>query len=313
MAMERDARYAAVAVFALAAIAAAFAFVWWYSGQGDRRSYERYEIYFDGSVSGLSQGSPVRYLGVDVGRVRSLAVARRDPGRVKVVAEVDSEAPLSGATRARLGLLGLTGLLYIDLQLDPEADPAQALEQGVNYPVILSRKGDIEAFLERLPDLIGHAGSVMTRIESLLADDNLQAVDDSLRNVREASAELPGLMRNAAALAADLRTTAAEATALTQRLSAVAAGSEAGLEGTLKSTQVAADKLARTAESLERIVAGNEAALSGLAGPGAVELQQLVLDVRDASAEIRSLARSLRENPSSLLRESKEQGVEIAK
>ncbi len=311
--MERDARYAAVAVFALAAIAAAFAFVWWYSGQGDRRSYERYEIYFDGSVSGLSQGSPVRYLGVDVGRVRNLSVARRDPGRVKVVAEVDSEAPLSGATRARLGLLGLTGLLYIDLQLDPEADPAQALEQGDNYPVILSRKGDIEAFLERLPDLIGHAGSVMTRIEALLADDNLQAVDDSLRNVREASAELPGLMRDAAALAADLRTTAAEATALTQRLNAAAAGSQSGLEGTLKSTQVAAEKLARTAESLERIVAGNEAALAGLAGAGAVELQQLVLDVRDASAEVRSLARSLRENPSSLLRETKEQGVEIAK
>ena len=150
----------------------------------------------------------------------------------------------------------------------------------------MSRKGDIEAFLERLPDLIGHAGAVMTRVEALLADDNIRAVDDSLRNVREASAELPTLMRNAAALAADLRTTAAEATALTQRLNAVAAGSQTGLEGTLKSTQVASEKLARTAESLERIVAGNEAALSGLAGPGAVELQQLVLDVRDASAEV---------------------------
>ena len=81
----------------------------------------------------------------------------------------------------------------------------------------------------------------------------------------------------------------------------------------LSASIAASEKLARTAESLERIVAGNEAALSGLAGPGAVELQQLVLDVRDASAEIRALARSLRENPSSLLRESKEQGVEIAK
>jgi len=311
--MERDARYAAVAVFVLVSIAAAFAFVWWYSGKGDRRTYERYEIYFDGSVSGLSQGSPVRYLGVDVGRVRSLAVARRDPGRVKVVAEVDSEAPLSGATRARLGLLGLTGLLYIDLQLDAEADPARPLEQGDSYPVIESRKGDIEAFLERLPDLIGQAGSVMARIQALLADDNLQAVGDSLRNIREASDELPGLMGDAAALAAELRAAAAEATALTQRLNAVADGSLSGLAGTLQSAQVASDRLARTAESLERIVAGNEAALSGLAGSGAVELQQLVIDVRDASAEVRALARSLRENPSSLLREAKEQGVEIAK
>jgi len=311
--VERDARYAAVAVFALAVIAAAFAFVWWYSGKGDRRSYERYEIYFEGSVSGLSQGSPVRYLGVDVGRVQNLAVDRRDPGRVKVIAEVDSEAPLSGATRARLGLLGLTGLLYIDLQLDPEADPARELVAGQRYPVIQSRKGDIEAFLERLPDLVRHAGTVMARIEALLADENVAAVGESLRNVREASAGLPELTRTAAALAADLRNTAAEATTLTQRLNGVAAGSQAGLDSTIKSAQVASEKLARTAESLERVVVGNEAALSGLAGSGAAELQQLVFDVRDASAEVRALARALRENPSSLLRESKEQGVEIAK
>jgi len=300
-------------VFALAVIASAFAFVWWYSGKGDRRSYERYEIYFEGSVSGLSQGSPVRYLGVDVGRVQNLAVDRRDPGRVKVIAEVDSEAPLSGATRARLGLLGLTGLLYIDLQLDPEADPTRELVAGQRYPIIQSRKGDIEAFLERLPDLVGRAGTVMARIEALLAEENVAAVGESLRNVREASAGLPELTRNAAALAADLRNTAAEATALTQRLNAVATGSQAGLDDTLKSVQVTAEKLARTAESLERVVVGNEAALSGLAGSGAAELQQLVFDVRDASAEVRALARSLRENPSSLLRESKEQGVEIAK
>jgi phospholipid/cholesterol/gamma-HCH transport system substrate-binding protein len=311
--VERDARYAAVALFALTAMVAAFAFVWWYSGRGDRRSYELYEIYFDGSVSGLSQGSPVRYLGVDVGRVQTLAVDRRDPGRVKVVAEVDSAAPLSGATRARLGLLGLTGLLYIDLQLDPETDAARPLERGEIHKVIESRKGDIEAFLERLPDLVGRAAAVMGRVEKLLADDNLQALSESLSDVRAASAELPALAQNAAMLAAELRSTSTEATALVQRLNAVAAGAEPDLAGALGSVKVAAEKLATTAASLERIVAGNEAALAGLAGSGAAELQQLVIDVRDASDEVRALASELRENPSSLVRESKEHGVEIVK
>jgi phospholipid/cholesterol/gamma-HCH transport system substrate-binding protein len=310
--VERDARYAAVAVFALVAVAAAFAFVWWYTGQGDRRSYEPYEIYFDGSVSGLSHGSPVRYLGVDVGRVRNLSVDRRDPGRVKVTVEVDSRAPLSGATRARLGLLGLTGLLYIDLQLDPQAVAARPLAQGEHHPVIQSRKGDIEAFLERLPDLVGRAGAVMARVEQLLADENLRAVSESLRNVSKASAGLPALAENATVLAAELRTTSAEATALVRKLNAVVAGSQPDLAVTLASVKVASEKLASTAESLERIVAGNEAALGGLAGPGAAELQQLVIDVRDASAEVRALAVELRQNPSSLVRESKEHGVEIA-
>ena len=72
--MERDARYATLAAFALVCVAAAFAFIWWYSGRGDQRDYQTYEIYFLGTVSGLSKGSPVRYLGVDVGRVTALGV-----------------------------------------------------------------------------------------------------------------------------------------------------------------------------------------------------------------------------------------------
>ena len=116
--MEREARYAVVGLFALVAIALAVGFVWWYSGASDRRDYARYEIHFFGSVSGLSQGSPVRYLGVDVGRVEKLGVDPNNPRRVKIVAEIDSTAPISGATEARLGLLGLTGLLYIDLRGD---------------------------------------------------------------------------------------------------------------------------------------------------------------------------------------------------
>jgi phospholipid/cholesterol/gamma-HCH transport system substrate-binding protein len=229
-----------------------------------------------------------------------------------VVAEVDSEAPLSGATRARLGLLGLTGLLFIDLQLDPEANAAEPLARGEKYALIPARKGDIEAFLEKLPDLVGHAGAVMVRIESLLDDENLASVSDSLRNLREASAELPSISRDTAVLTAELRRTAAEVTTLTQRIQSIASSSQPELEASLASTRTAAEKLARTAESLERIVAGNEAALAGFAGSGVADLQQLVVDVREASVEIRALARTLRDEPASLLRESRESGVEIA-
>lgn len=310
--MEREARYAAVALFALLAIAAAAAFVWWYSGRSDRRDYDTYEIYFEGSVSGLSQGSPVRYLGVDVGRVRSMRVDRDDPGRVKVIAEVDSAAPVSGATRARLGLLGLTGLLYIDLQVDPEVDTNQPLARGEKHRVIPARKGDIEAFLESLPDLVSHAGQVMSRIEKLLGDENITAVADTLRNLRESTERLPELSRDASSLVAQLKTTAQEATVLARRLDGMAAGSQHELAATLASSRIAAEKLAATAESLERIVTNNEAALAGAAGTGAVELQQLLFDLRDTSAEVNALARSLRERPSSLLRDVPERGVELA-
>ena len=309
--MERDAKYAAVAAFALLAMVATVAFVLWYSGRGERLDYVRYEIYFDGSVSGLARGSPVRYLGVDVGRVENLSVDRANPGRVKVLVSADSQAPVSGATRARLGLLGLTGLLYIDLQKDPGANPAQALTKGEEFDVIPSRQGDIEAFLAKLPDLLGHAAGLAERMELMLADDNIEAVTETLRNLRAASRELPAVTREAASLAGDLRRASTEVTELAASLRSVTGSAGPQLEATLAGTRAAVEKLSHAADSLDRIVSGNEATLAQFAGSGVGDLQQLIVDLRQTSEEMRALARSLRDNPSGLLLERKESGLEI--
>ncbi len=220
--MERDAKYAAVAAFALLAIAAAVAFVWWYSGSGERRDFVRYEIYFDGSVSGLAKGSPVRYLGVDVGRVRNLAIARDNPSRVRVMAEIDSEAPISGATRARLGLLGLTGLLYIDLQQDPEADPARVLAEGQRYPVIPVAQGRHRGIRRAI------AGPARARRTARLSASRSCSPTRICRRCpprsrtwrprRATCRSSRGLPR----LAAELRRTSAEVSALAQKVRAVA-------------------------------------------------------------------------------------------
>ena len=75
--MEREANYTAVGAFVLLIATLGGFFVYWYAGSGDAREYKRYEIYFEGSVSGLIRGSTVRYLGVDVGRVIDIRIDKR--------------------------------------------------------------------------------------------------------------------------------------------------------------------------------------------------------------------------------------------
>ena len=72
--MEREANYTAVGAFVLLVTTMAALFVYWYAGSADARDYARYEIYFQGSVSGLNRGSTVRYLGVEVGRVVAIRI-----------------------------------------------------------------------------------------------------------------------------------------------------------------------------------------------------------------------------------------------
>src|ERR1041384_136703 len=131
--MEREANYEAAGAFILLVLGMAIAFLIWYTDSSDARAYTTYEISFAGSVSGLDQGSPVRYLGVDVGRVKRLNIDRNDASRVRVVGEGEQRAPISPATRASLGLQGVTGLLYVNLKEAPDVDKPQPLQQGERY------------------------------------------------------------------------------------------------------------------------------------------------------------------------------------
>src|SRR5689334_24514205 len=118
--MEREANYTAVGAFVILIATMAALFVYWYAGSADARDYLRYEIYFEGSVSGLNRGSTVRYLGVEVGRVVSIRIDKRAADRVQVIADIDSDTPISKSTLASLSLQGVTGLLYVDLLSDAD-------------------------------------------------------------------------------------------------------------------------------------------------------------------------------------------------
>ena len=119
--MEREANYTAVGAFVLLVATMAGLFVYWYAGSSDARDYKRYEIYFEGSVSGLNRGSTVRYLGVEVGRVVTIRIDKRASDRVQVIADIDSLTPISDETLASLSMQGVTGLLYIDLLANAES------------------------------------------------------------------------------------------------------------------------------------------------------------------------------------------------
>src|SRR5260370_26262854 len=105
--MEREANYAAVGAFVLVIALVAALFVYWYSDSREHKVFRRYEIYFDGSVSGLERGASVRYLGVGVGRVQQMHIDPSDPGLAQVIVDIDSSTPMSDRTLAPLELPGV--------------------------------------------------------------------------------------------------------------------------------------------------------------------------------------------------------------
>src|SRR5450631_2097570 len=205
--MDRDANYVAVGAFVLLVSAMALSFVLWYTNQQDKRIFLRYEIYFPGTVSGLTPGSPVRYLGVDVGKVGRILIDPQQRNRVLVLADIEATAPIDGRTRASLSLLGITGLLFIDLKQDVNATAPGVLADGLHYPVIRSAPSDFDVLLSNLPALTTHLVELADRFNQVFSDDNVRAFKATLDNARLASERLPATVREIEELVAEVRHT----------------------------------------------------------------------------------------------------------
>jgi phospholipid/cholesterol/gamma-HCH transport system substrate-binding protein len=309
--MEREANYALVGAFVLLVAVAAGLFVYWYSDSREHRDYKRYEIYFDGSVSGLSRGGPVRYLGVDIGRVVSMRIDRRAATRVQVEVDIDSQTPVSDQTLAELSLQGVTGTLYIDLFRNDGRKQAAPAVPGERYPVIRSVRSNFDIFVSSLPDLVAKVGEVAARAAALVSDKNIAAFTNTLQSVDRATARLPETMQKIDSLAAELHTAAADARIVAANVRSISEESGPEIKVMAQRVRTAADNLATTTARLDQLLAENRGDLRAFTRDSLPQIEEFVRDSRAAAQEFRDLSRSLRENPSRLLYQPAPAGVEI--
>jgi phospholipid/cholesterol/gamma-HCH transport system substrate-binding protein len=292
--VEREANYAAVGAFVLLVALLGALFVYWYSDAREHRNYNRYEIYFSGSVSGLERGAAVRYLGVGVGRVVELHIDPRDASRVEVIVDIDATTPISAHTVAQLQLQGVTGLLYIDLFEAPSNKVLAPVVAGLKFPVIRSGPSRFDVFLASLPELVAAAGDVVQRADLLLSDANLHAVSSTLGSLEKASSTLPQTVHDLNALVTELRgaTTELAASARSTRALIDAAGPD--VQAAAQGMHRIADHLASASEQLDRVIADNREDVRSFTRDGLPELERFA-----------------RENPAQLIYQPQERGVEI--
>ncbi len=155
--MERNARMILVTSFVLFTALSIFFFYRWIQTPDDAAVSDQRLVVFSGSVSGLSVGSEVRYLGVPVGRVLSIELNREQLGQVNVLLGADQPLPPSQELIAVLEPLGITGLALVELNNRPEGMDVFDVVDGAipGYPSIVSQ-------------LSGSAGRIATTIEQSL-------------------------------------------------------------------------------------------------------------------------------------------------
>ena len=163
---------------------------------------ERFMVYFDESVSGLDQGSPVKLRGVRVGHVVETSI-RYDRASGKSLAAVLCELTRGAITdehgaifdvtdraalqqlvdhglRAQLELSGLaTGLLYVELEfLDPRKYPGGGATDD-KYIVVPPTPSEISELRASAATLLANATTVLAKMEQI----DFQGLSEDLKKL----------------------------------------------------------------------------------------------------------------------------------
>ena len=163
--METRANYVIVGIFTLAAILAAFAFVYWTAQIGDKGETTLLRVRIQGSASGLGPGSLVLFNGVKVGVVKRVAFDRNDLNAAIATTEIDKTTPITKSTQADIGIASLAGQVNIELK---GADPKEPrlLEQAEKE----GRTAEIVANPSAVNNLLQTAQNIFTRADKVLSD-----------------------------------------------------------------------------------------------------------------------------------------------
>jgi phospholipid/cholesterol/gamma-HCH transport system substrate-binding protein len=331
--METRASYLLVGGFVLALMAALFVFVIWLAKSSFEEPAQRYLIYFTGSVTGLQEGSPVRFRGISIGTVSDIRIAPNNVEQVQVTIEVPPGTPIKRDTIAALETQGITGGAYVQLSGGTQGSPDLAAEAD-GLPVIQSQPSSLAEVFEAAPQLLNNLIGLTARVAGLITPENERAIGEILENARVASERVAGgsqsfdeTLRQLAStvgtvngLVTDLRT---DAERLTDRADATLAQAQQTMGSVGGSAEKATTEFARTAtelrtltgslkqasDQLAGLVKENREPIRDFTGSGLYEFNLLITDLRSLVSTLSRVTTRLERSPGDFLFGSR-RGVE---
>ena len=157
--------------------------LWLASGGAFQTKYDKYLAIMDESVSGLNMNAPVKYNGVEVGKVRGIQLDTENPERVLLVFAIARGTPIREDTVAVLKTQGLTGIAYVELAGGKPDSPPLLAKAGEQYPVIRT-KPSLSARLENvLTTVLAKLDRTSSNIDAILSEENQLALKSTLADI----------------------------------------------------------------------------------------------------------------------------------
>lgn len=294
--METKVNYTIVGLFVTLLFVALVAGILWLSGAAQyRKNYDTYLAYMNESVAGLNLNAPVKYRGVEVGRVKRISLDHGE--RVRLELDIEHGTPIKVNTIAILRVQGLTGIAQVELSGGNRDAADLQPSPGEKFPVIRTAPSLLTRMDTAVTDLLSSLNKVSIRISAVLDEDNRRAFRSMMADMATLSATLAAnrgaidaSMKGAARTLDNTARISAEFPALTERLSK----SASALEKMANDASRASVAVHRTAESASN-------SLGPVADGVVPELERTVAELRELSASLKRVSEEVERSPNVLL------------
>jgi phospholipid/cholesterol/gamma-HCH transport system substrate-binding protein len=262
-------------------------------------------------VTGLQEGSPVRYRGIPVGTVTDIRIDPNDVTQVRVRIEVEGGTPIKADASASLETQGLTGGSYVQIFGGTAESELLQDNDGDGIPTIPSRQSSLSAVVDAAPQLLGRVLEVTNRVAELLGPENQKAIGETLQNTRALSAELAkaaaGLDGTMTRLDAALQSITVAAPSIQESMASMAnSGTSIRTEfGVLSTT------MKQASAQLAALMEENREPLRDFTSTGLYEFTLLITQLRELSGQLSRVVTRIENSPSNFLFGGTGQGVEV--
>lgn len=292
--MEEKVKYVVVGVFVLVLSAGLIGGVLWFSsGKSYRQVYDIYQVYMTESVAGLNLNSPVRYRGVEVGRVENIALAPGNVEEVQLMLSIERGTPVKVDTVAVLQVQGLTGLAFVELTGGSRDTPELTAGPDQEYPVIKTGPSLLVRFDTAITNLLTHLKQTSKSLNALIDEENRQAIKETLADIKLLSRTLAARSASIDASLDNAARTMKNAARLSNDLPQLAQHLQHSAEAFDRMT----NELARAGETANRTLDGTQQ----FTHETLPEAHQLVIELRELTASLSLLSSDLAQNPNVLL------------
>ena len=311
--MQRTIERRAWFVFVVLLLAGSATALAWYGGWG--RSETTYELRTQDAVSGLIEGAPVEFHGVEVGHVRLVRLL--DARTVQVLLRLRREAPVTTSTVATisgrgLATRGFTGYVYVSLDDADAAGAALTRKAGESYARIPTAPLQSVSLDTSIHELNEGVRSVIALLQDTLDPTTVRALKGSVANLEQVSgvlasdqarlkATLANMERASARMLPLLRSGSEATRELRERLLPQAQDTLARIDSVAGSANAAIQHVDAAGREFAPLVQSSNAVMRSMQAQVLPQMRQGLARTNELLAKLDDTAERIRDNPSVLV------------